>query len=42
MQIAIDSAIFPEGTLGSQFDVLAQKALWKNSLNYLISVVSLM
>jgi Xaa-Pro aminopeptidase len=33
--IAIDSAIFPEGTSGQQLDVLARKALWKDGLNYL-------
>ncbi|KAF9050549.1 peptidase M24, structural domain-containing protein [Panaeolus papilionaceus] len=32
--IAIDSAIFPEGTSGKQLDVLARKALWKDGLNY--------
>lgn len=38
-QIAIDSAIFPEGTSGHQLDVLARKALWKDGLNYMVSVV---
>lgn len=33
--IAIDSAVFPEGTSGHQLDVLARKALWKDGLNYL-------
>jgi len=33
--IAIDSAIFPEGTTGAQLDVLARKALWKDGLNYM-------
>lgn len=33
--IAIDSAIFPEGTSGKQLDVLARNALWKDGLNYL-------
>ncbi|KIY53421.1 Creatinase/aminopeptidase, partial [Fistulina hepatica ATCC 64428] len=33
--IAIDSAIFPEGTSGTQLDVLARKALWKDGMNYL-------
>ncbi|KAG8915366.1 hypothetical protein FRC00_005361 [Tulasnella sp. 408] len=28
--IAIDSAVFPEGTTGAQLDVLARKALWKD------------
>lgn len=33
--IALDSAIFPEGTNGIQLDVLARRALWKDGLNYL-------
>jgi len=33
--IAIDSAIFPEGTSGKQLDVLARKALWQDGLNYM-------
>ncbi|KAI6165981.1 Creatinase aminopeptidase [Pisolithus thermaeus] len=33
--IAVDSVIFPEGTTGSQLDVLARRALWKDGLNYL-------
>lgn len=33
--IAIDSAVFPEGTTGKQLDVLARKALWKDGLNYM-------
>jgi len=33
--IAIDSAVFPEGTSGHQLDVLARKALWKDGLNYM-------
>jgi len=33
--IAIDSAVFPEGTSGNQLDVLARRALWKDGLNYL-------
>ncbi|KZS98318.1 Creatinase/aminopeptidase [Sistotremastrum niveocremeum HHB9708] len=33
--IAIDSAIFPEGTTGGQLDILARKALWSDGLNYL-------
>ncbi|KAF8655608.1 hypothetical protein AX16_002990 [Volvariella volvacea WC 439] len=33
--IAIDSAVFPEGTCGYQLDVLARKALWKDGMNYL-------
>ncbi|KAF6744915.1 aminopeptidase-P [Ephemerocybe angulata] len=32
--IAIDAAIFPEGTSGHQLDVLARKALWKDGMNY--------
>ena len=35
-QIAIDSAIFPEGTSGRQLDVLARKALWKDGMNYMV------
>ncbi|KAG8682262.1 hypothetical protein FRC09_016888, partial [Ceratobasidium sp. 395] len=34
--IAIDSAIFPQGTTGKQLDVLARHALWKDGLNYLL------
>ena len=37
-QIAIDSAIFPEGTSGKQLDVLARKALWKDGMNYMVRV----
>lgn len=32
--IAIDSAIFPEGTTGFQLDVLARSALWKDGMNF--------
>ncbi|KAM6501799.1 Creatinase/aminopeptidase [Amanita muscaria] len=32
--IAIDTAVFPEGTSGHQLDVLARKALWKDGMNY--------
>ncbi|KAI0784645.1 peptidase M24, structural domain-containing protein [Abortiporus biennis] len=32
--IAIDSAVFPEGTSGIRLDVLARKALWQDGLNY--------
>jgi len=32
--IAIATAIYPEGTRGSQLDVLARKALWDNGLTY--------
>ena len=39
LQIAIDSAIFPEGTSGRQLDVLARKALWKEGMNYAVCVV---
>ncbi|KAJ8596842.1 hypothetical protein M405DRAFT_725400, partial [Rhizopogon salebrosus TDB-379] len=35
-RIAIDSAIFPEGSTGSQLDVLARRALWKDGLNYMV------
>ncbi|KAI0737462.1 Creatinase/aminopeptidase [Daedaleopsis nitida] len=33
--IAIDTAIFPEGTSGANLDVLARKALWQDGLNYM-------
>ena len=33
--IAIATAQFPEGTRGSQIDILARKALWEKGLNYL-------
>lgn len=33
--INIATAIYPQGTRGSQIDVLARKALWDNGLNYL-------
>ena len=39
-QIAIDSAIFPEGTSGRQLDVLARKALWKDGMNYMVRGLS--
>lgn len=32
--IQLATAIFPEGTRGSQLDILARKALWDNSQNY--------
>ncbi|CAK5281128.1 unnamed protein product [Mycena citricolor] len=32
--IAIDSAVYPEGTSGLQLDVLARRALWRDGLNY--------
>ena len=32
--IAIATAIYPQGTRGSQLDVLARKALWDNCLHY--------
>ncbi len=32
--IAISTAIYPEGTRGSQLDVLARKALWDNCVTY--------
>lgn len=37
--IAIDSAIFLQGTSGRQLDVLARNALWKEGLNYLVSFI---
>ncbi|KAI0318858.1 Creatinase/aminopeptidase [Amylostereum chailletii] len=33
--IAIDSAVFPQGTTGKSLDVLARRALWQDGLNYL-------
>lgn len=33
--IAIATCKYPEGTRGSQIDILARKALWDNGLNYL-------
>lgn len=33
--IAIATAIYPQGTRGSQLDILARKALWNKGLNYL-------
>ncbi|KAI1788023.1 Creatinase/aminopeptidase [Ganoderma leucocontextum] len=33
--IAIDSAIFPEGTSGAKLDVMARRALWQDGLNYM-------
>lgn len=33
--INLSTAIFPQGTRGSQLDILARKALWDNGLNYL-------
>lgn len=33
--IGIATAIFPQGTRGSQIDILARKALWDKGLNYL-------
>ncbi|MFA7493593.1 MAG: M24 family metallopeptidase, partial [Proteiniphilum sp.] len=32
--IALATAIFPEGTRGSQLDILARKDLWENELTY--------
>lgn len=32
--IALATAIFPEGTRGSQLDILARKSLWENGLTY--------
>lgn len=33
--ISIATAIYPQGTRGSQLDILARKSLWDNGLNYL-------
>jgi Xaa-Pro aminopeptidase len=33
--IDIATAVYPQGTRGSQLDILARKALWDNGLNYL-------
>ena len=33
--INLATAIFPQGTRGSQLDILARKALWEKGLNYL-------
>lgn len=33
--IALSLAIFPQGTRGSQLDILARRSLWENGLNYL-------
>lgn len=33
--IAIATAIYPQGTRGSQLDILARKTLWNKGLNYL-------
>ena len=40
VQIAIDTAIFPEGTSGAKLDVLARKALWQDGLNYMVRFLS--
>jgi Xaa-Pro aminopeptidase len=32
--IALATAVYPEGTRGSQLDILARKALWENNLTY--------
>ncbi|MEL7194058.1 MAG: aminopeptidase P family protein [Bacteroidota bacterium] len=32
--IAVDRAVFPAGTRGNQFDVLARHPLWQHGLNY--------
>ena len=32
--IALDSLVFPEGTLGSRFDSVARLALWQYGLDY--------
>lgn len=41
MQIAIDTAIFPDGTTGAKLDVLARRALWQDGLNYMVRLLSL-
>ncbi|PXV62319.1 Xaa-Pro aminopeptidase [Dysgonomonas alginatilytica] len=33
--IGLVSAVFPEGTRGSQIDILARKAMWENGINFL-------
>ena len=33
--IALDSAVFPEGTRGTQLDVLARQYLWKEGMTYM-------
>ncbi len=33
--ISLATCIYPQGTRGSQLDILARKALWNNGLNYL-------
>jgi Xaa-Pro aminopeptidase len=35
--IAIDSAVFPEGTTGAQLAILGRKALWRDGLNRMVS-----
>jgi Xaa-Pro aminopeptidase len=32
--ISLSNAVFPEGTTGTQLDILARKALWENGINY--------
>jgi Xaa-Pro aminopeptidase len=32
--IALDTCVFPKGTLGNQLDVFARAALWKDGLDY--------
>ena len=32
--VAIATAVFPEGTTGSQLDILARRALWAHGLDY--------
>jgi hypothetical protein len=41
-QIAIDTAIFPEGTSGYQLDSQARRPLWKDGMNYLVGVTLLL
>lgn len=33
--IGLASAVFPEGTRGSQIDILARKAMWESGINFL-------
>lgn len=32
--IALSQAVFPQGTCGTQLDILARQFMWKNSINY--------
>lgn len=33
--VALASAVFPEGTCGTQLDILARQFMWRNGINYL-------